>query len=232
MIGGPTAGDIGSGSLQTWGIRAFAQRNVKISRTEVRNIAASTTADGIFLDQTVGNSEVSRNLVHGVRNTSTTSTTAISGIRSNHFNNASFTGIVNTIANNFVWDITSGYTSATVTATRTIKGIFAQSAGGGFVSNTHNIHNNSVLIDGSGSPNLSSVCFAHGTTSGPVYNVRNNIFANVTGAQSGVAKHITWESTSASSIGNTGSISDNNDLYIANTTQDSWVLAAPPTMRP
>ncbi len=219
VIGGPTANDIGGGTTatQTWGIRATAQRNVKIFQTEVRNVSANTTTDGIYLDQTVGLSEVSRNVVHDIRNNSTTSTTGINGIRSNHFNNASFTGIVNTVKNNFVYNITSAHTGS-ATATRTLKGIYLQSSGGGFVTNFHDIHNNTVLIDGSGSPNLSSVCFEHGTTSGPVYNVRNNIFANTTGAQTGAAVHFTWKSTATASIGNTGSVSDFNDLYIANAT--------------
>ncbi|MFN5911657.1 MAG: hypothetical protein ACK45H_10010, partial [Bacteroidota bacterium] len=78
------------------------------------------------------------------------------------------------------------------------------------------IFNNSVSIDGSGSPNLSSSCMEIATTSGPVFTVANNIFANFTVAQTGVARHYIWASTSATSLGNTGTSVNNNVYFIQN----------------
>jgi hypothetical protein len=76
-----------------------------------------------------------------------------------------------------------------------------------------------VRIDGSGSPNISSAAFEISTTSGPIYRVRNNIFSNFTGAQTSPAAHYSWVSTSNTTIGPAGSISNFNDLFISNPTQ-------------
>ena len=215
-IGGAAASDIGAGTVATWGIRGTAENNLKIFGTEVKNVGVTgaVTVDGIFLDQTFGTSDAFSNKVHDIRSTSTSSTSVIAGIRSNTLNSP---GPINRVYNNFIWNLTSGYTGA-ATATRQIKGISVQSGGTG-VGTFHHIDFNSVRIDGSASPNVSSTALAIGSTSGPIINVRNNILANVTGAQAGVAKHIAWESTSATLTGISGSVSNNNDLYIANTTQ-------------
>src|SRR5439155_14574820 len=73
--------------------------------------------------------------------------------------------------------------------------------------------------------NISSAAFEIGTTSGPVINVRNNDFANFTGAQT-TAKHYAWVTTAAASTGAAGSISDHNILYINNTTNGFVGLAS------
>ncbi|MBK8467480.1 MAG: choice-of-anchor J domain-containing protein [Chloracidobacterium sp.] len=216
-IGGAAASDIGGGTVATYGIRAFAQNNVKIHDNEIRNVGVTgaVTVDGLFLDQTVGTNEAYRNKVHDIRSTSTTSTSGITGIRTNIFGTA--VGAANRVYNNFVWNITSGYTGA-ASATRQIKGIQVQSNGTG-TGNTHHVDFNSVRIDGSSSPNISSSALTIGTTSGATMNIRNNILSNFTGAQAGVAKHVAWDSTSATLTGIAGSVSNNNDLYIANATQ-------------
>ncbi|MBL8182439.1 MAG: InlB B-repeat-containing protein, partial [Blastocatellia bacterium] len=211
-IGGISANDIGNGTIQTWGIRTLNQSSAKIFSNEIRNVSANgPLTDGILVDTFQGNSEVYGNRVFNIRGTSTSSTTGIAGIRATH----STSGTHNIkIYNNFVHSITSAYTGS-VSATRQIKGISAAGTGGS-TAQSYDIDFNTVRIDGSGSPNISSVCFENATTSGPIYRVRNNIFANVTGAQTGVARHTTWRTPAGSSIGNTGSISNYNDLYIAN----------------
>ncbi|MEO6390514.1 MAG: hypothetical protein ABIP75_01600, partial [Pyrinomonadaceae bacterium] len=213
-IGGATASDIGGGAVTTWGIRAIAQTNAKIFNTEVRNVGVTgaVVVDGIFLDQVGGTTDCFGNRVHDIRSTSTTSTSGITGIRSNTFNTA---GPINRVYNNFIWNITSGYTGA-ASATRQIKGISVQSNGTG-VGAFNNIDFNSVRIDGSASPTISSSALTIGTTSGVTVNVRNNILANFTGAQAGIAKHYAWDSTSATLTGIAGSVSDHNLLYSPNT---------------
>lgn len=215
-IGAAAANDIGNGSVLTWGIRATNQSGVKIYNNEVRNVTVTSTvvSDGIFLEAFQGTNEVNNNIVYNIRNASTSATSGVSGIRASH----NVTGTHSArIYNNFVHGITSGYTGAASSA-RQIKGIFISGTGGG-TAQDYDIANNSVRIDGSGSPNISSTAFEISTTSGPIYRVRNNIFSNFTGAQTSPAAHYTWVSTSSTLIGPAGSVSNFNDLFISNTTQ-------------
>ncbi len=217
LIGGATAGDLGGGTATPYGIRCTNQSGVQVYNNEIRNMAlnGAATCDGIFMELTQGNSDVYRNKIHDLRNNSTTATNNVQGIRAN----VATTGTHNLrVYNNFIYGLTSAYAGAAV-ATRQFKGIYAQSGGGGVTTSSISIDNNSVYIDGSASPNVSSTCFEIGTASGPVINVRNNIFSNNTGAQTAPASHYTWVSTSATLTGNTGSVSNNNDMYIANATQ-------------
>lgn len=215
-VGGTTAADLGnSGSTAGYGIKATLQSNFKAFNNEVRNSTVSgTTVDGIFIDQAIGLNEVYNNMVHDLRNAGTTSTSAVVGMRLNTF--TSTAGNTIRAYNNFVYGLSHAFTG-TASASRRVIGIFAQSNGTG-VGNTHNIDFNSVRIENPATYTASSTAFEIGTTSGPTINVRNNIFADFTAAQTGVAKHYTWVSTSASLLGASGSVSDYNLLYVANAT--------------
>lgn len=216
-IGSPTANDIGNGTSTAYGIQALNQSGVNISNNIVQNVSVngSILSDGIFLNALQGISSVYNNKVLNIRNLSASATSGVTGIRSN----IATTGTHQIrVYNNFISGINSNYTGA-ASATRQLKGIFVQSAGGGAATQTINIDFNNVSIDGSLNPNISSSCYEIGTTSGPVIHTRNNVFANFTGAQTAPASHYTWRSTSATLVGNTGSVSDYNDLYVANATQ-------------
>ncbi len=212
-IGDPsTANDIGNSTTQTYGIRAANQSGINIFNNSIRNVTnTGGTADGIFVETFQGTSSVYNNKVQGVRNSGIASTTSISGIRSSHTVTGTHTL---RIYNNAVSEITSGYTGAAI-ATRTLKGIHI-SGTGGTTTQLYQIYNNSVSIDGSASPNLSSACFEVGTSSGPVYNLGNNIFANFTATQAGIARHFGLVSTSATLLGAAGTVSNNNDIFVAN----------------
>jgi subtilisin-like proprotein convertase family protein len=215
LIGGATANDIGNGTVATQGIRATNQSGVLIYNNEVRNVASTAAVDGIFLELSQGNCDVYNNIIHDLRNTNTGSNLNIVGIRANV---ATTAGHNARVYNNFIYNLISSYIGP-ATAIRQIKGIFAQSAGGGVTGSSVNIDHNNVSIDATTNPNVSSTCFEIGTTSGPVINVRNNIFANFTTAQTAPAAHYTWKSTAATTTGNVGSVSNYNDLFIFNTTQ-------------
>ncbi len=218
-VGAATANDIGNGSSATWGIRASNQSGsagvFRIFNTEVRNVTVTSTvlSDGIFLEGFIGNHEIFRNSVHDIRNSSTSATSGISGIRVTH--NTTGTNNVK-IWNNFVYGLTSGYTGS-ASATRQIKGIFSAGTGGGITQSVY-VDFNSVRIDGSASPTISSTCWETATSAAasPVFLVRNNIFANVTGAQTGIAKHYSVFSTSATNTGGTGSVWNRNVYYTPN----------------
>lgn len=217
VIGANTPDDIGNGTSAVFGIRATSQSGIKIFNTTIRNLTTATNTstttdvDGIYLDLGQDNSEIHNNWIYNLKGQSSSATPEVTGIRSNLATTS--TGHSVKVYNNFIFNLTSGYTSATLSANRQIKGIFVQSNGSGG-GNTQNIDFNSVAIDNSVAPNVSSTAFEIGTTSGPVINVRNNIFANYTGAQTGAAGHYAWVSTSGTLIGPAGSVSDYNDLYI------------------
>ena len=79
VIGGNVLGDIGNGTLQTFGVRAINQRDLKVFDTEVRNIQGTATGlvDGIVIDNSGASSvssgviSVYNNSVHDLNNTST-----------------------------------------------------------------------------------------------------------------------------------------------------------------
>lgn len=215
-IGGTTANDIGNGGgTQTYGIRAGNQSGASIFNNNVKNVGSTTTTDGILVELSQGTTNVFRNNVNFIRNTSTTGTTATCGIRANV---ATTAGHSLRVYNNGISDIRSAYTSG-ATATKQLKGIFVQSAGGGVTTSNINVDNNTVYLDGSATPNISSTCYEIGTASGPVINCRNNVFVNATGTQTAPAGHWGMRSVSATLTGNTGSVSDRNDVFVPTATQ-------------
>ena len=62
------------------------------------------------------------------------------------------------------------------------------------------------------------VCWLKAPVFGPVVRVRNNVFANFTGAQTGSYKHYIVAVEDETTVGPTGSIWDYNDYYLHNTT--------------
>jgi hypothetical protein len=211
-IGNPlVANDLGNSSSQAFGLRVANQSGAKVYNNNVSNVTASTTVDGIFVEAFAGANEVYNNKVSGVRNSSTTSTSIASGIRITHTTTGTHSIRV---YNNFVSNITHGFTG-TATTSRYIRGINLSGTGGA-VTQVYHVDFNSVRIDGSSSPNTSSTALEIATTSGPVFNIRNNILSNFTAAQGATAKHYAFVSTSATLAGNTGSVMSYNDLYIAN----------------
>jgi uncharacterized repeat protein (TIGR01451 family) len=217
VVGGSSAGDIGGGSSDTYGVRAALQDSVRIFNVEVRNLlgTSSGAVSGIWLDNSgstttsVGTNEISNNQVHDLNSTST-SAGVVYGLRVNLSGNAAS---VSRVYNNFVHGLNSASTSTT---SRRVIGIAAQDAGSGSGA-THNIDFNSVYLAPAGL-STNNTCFQIGTTSGPVMKVRNNIFANFTGAQTGSAKHYAWVTTSSTLVGAAGSVSNYNVLHVANPT--------------
>jgi len=210
IIGAATANDIGNSSSTSYGIYAGYQSGINIYNTEVRNVTVTSTASacGIYTSSCMGTCNIYNNKVHDIKNTSTSATTSIYPV----YGSLSGTATMN-LYNNFIYGITSAYTGSAST-TRQIKGIYLVTATTG---QTFNVSYNSVRIDGSSSPNISSSCFEISSTTGAIIVTKDNIFANLTGAQT-TAKHYCWVSTSATLVGIAGSSSNYNDLYISNTT--------------
>ncbi|MFN7012978.1 MAG: beta strand repeat-containing protein, partial [Bacteroidia bacterium] len=213
QIGNPlTPNDIGNGTAATYGIQLSNQSGFTVANNQISNVTNSGgSADGINLVSFQGTASINNNIINGIRNAGATSTAVASGIRATH--NTTGTHTLR-IYNNSISNITSGYTG-TVSASRVIRGINITGTGGS-TAQAYEVYNNSISIDGSASPNISSVCYEIATTTGPIFRVANNNFANFTAAQTGVARHYIYRSTSATSFGNTGSFSNNNNVFILN----------------
>ncbi|HTL81038.1 MAG TPA: PKD domain-containing protein [Bacteroidia bacterium] len=226
MIGGATANDIGNGTggTATYGIRANNQSGVSIYNNEVRNLSHGGTSfvEGIAIDAGQGNINIYMNKVHDISNTSTGFGGDVTGIRVNLANSGTHTA---NVYNNFIWGITDTWTGA-ATASRAIRGINIQNNALGVATETINVDFNNVRIDNSGAPNMSSTCIDIGTVGGPVINIRDNVFANFTGTQAGAAMHFAMATPNTTAVGNTGSVSDYNDLFVNNATNGNVGIGA------
>ena len=222
-IGDPaTTGDIGGSSTTTYGVHAYIQSKLTLRDNTIRNVVATSgAAYGIQVDLASGTgtdaSNVYNNKVGTVRVSSTSAATIAYGLAA---------GILTTgtqtlnIYNNFVYDVTNAYTTAS--ATRYIRGLYLTTTGA--ATSTFNVFHNSVRIDGTGVPTVTSSAFEITSSSGAIVKVQNNVFANFTTGQSTTShgKHYAWITPSTSgAIGATGSVSNNNDLYVASGTGDA-----------
>lgn len=198
-IGNPTL------ATTTAAIQVLNSSNITVRGNTVKYVSVSTAVDGIFVQNALGLNTVSHNKVSGVRNSGTASTQVAAGIRITLAAGASAN-----VFNNFVYDISHAYTTVQLT-NKLVKGISIQPLT--VVGNTtvFNVDFNSILLDGSLSPNVSSTCLDV-VQSGPVVNVRNNILANITPNQAGNPAHycITVPTTT---IAAASSISNRNDFY-------------------
>ena len=207
---GLPTGDIGlpTGTGAFYGIQFNGQRDGRIDGNIVRNVASTTGINrGIYTLSCAGTLNVNNNHVYGIRNLGTASSTQVRGIDISMLTGAWTARVYN----NYVSDITAAYTGG-ATATRVLQGIVISTGGG---TNVYEVDFNSVSIDGSGSITASSICLDYATTTG-INRTRGNILANFTGAQTGVAKHWCMRAPLASSLGAAGSVSDHNNLFIAN----------------
>ncbi len=220
--------DIGNGTIATCGINLNYQYNAVVSNNSIQNITTNGTAsvDGITIGALTGafngsggfGNEVSNNRISGLKSTSITSTATISGLCIQHDNTGSLGTIGFKIYNNTVSNISSAYTGA-ANATRAIRGLWLRTAAPSNPTTVqYEIVNNTFVIDGSSAPNLSNTVFEN-AFAGSVLKLRNNLFYNATGAQSGAAVHSVLGITGATSlIGATGSLSDYNDFYYSDPT--------------
>ncbi len=207
-----------------FGIFNLGQRDMTISNCSISNLTTSSTGSvqaiivngsstaqmpsATFYSQ--GVLSVFNNKVATLR-ANNTGAGIVAGIRANINGNA---GSFIRIYNNFISDLSS---TSTVITSRRIVGIQLQDAGTG-AGSAIEVWHNSVSLNPAGILCPNTCLEAYTNTTGPVLTVRNNIFANFTVAQAGSAKHYNIVSNSTTLFGNTGSVSNNNDLFNAGTT--------------
>jgi hypothetical protein len=211
-VGTPNGSIGGLTTASSYGIFASNQVGFQAYNCTIRNIVSSGIKRGIYVAGARGETNIYNNKIYGIHNNLTTSLNSSRGIDVTQSTTTGFNNVTN-VYNNEVSDLTAAYTG-TASATRAILGMFI---GTGSATSEINIYNNTVVIDGSGSLNASNVCIEWGG-SAATYNVRNNHFINNTGAQTGVAKHYILRTTSATLMGTASSIINNNNYFLANTT--------------
>ncbi len=214
-IGDPNVPDDIINAGDVYGISIAGQFNFTVRNCIIQNITGTTTTsdiDGIVVGNSYGNNEISNNVIRTLKrsNAGLNSLHWVTGIRLNWDNQ-----VMNfRIFNNSISNLLSAYTGAP-TAVAAIIGIYYQDTGAGTVSSE--IYNNSIGLDGSTFPNASSTCLSIISTS-KSFQIKNNVFANFTTGQTGVAYHGCFHTNAVANYGSPSSLSDFNNYYLADTT--------------
>ena len=213
-IGDPSVpNDIGGGNSVAYGIWMQAQQNFILKNTIIRNVSINyyaNTVDGIVIESAKGTCEISNNVVRTItRNVTFSDASNLSGMRISH--HATTTNV--RIFNNSISELLSTYTGASTTGLLA-KGISFEI--GSSFGTTYEIWNNSISIDGSTYPNGSTTCIEIKQGTLDTYNLKNNVLANFTMAQTGPAGHYCITTPQVDQIGTVTTSSDYNDFYIAN----------------
>jgi hypothetical protein len=211
MIGDTIAGDIGGGSSNVFGIRAINQDNITITKYIIHNLAAggAATVAGVSLESVSGVCNIHRLKISRLINTSASQVGSVTGICV-----AAAPSGTNDIRiyNNFISKLNSAYAGSS-NSTRQLRGICVSPAGSS--SSVIEIDFNTIVLTADAVA-ISNTCLEIESTSGPVINLRSNIFANTTGAQSSPAAHYCIASSSSNSLGNSGSVCNYNNFYSMN----------------
>jgi hypothetical protein len=200
-IGDNVSNDIGNGSNTAWGIRATSQRSMQVFGATVRNVtvtSSSTTASGIWLENTQGTSAVFGNRIHDIRSTSTATSAILYGIRGD----ATATNTVN-VYNNFIYGFAHAITTAS--ATQVIRALAINVGSSGIANVTYN----SVRIEAGTAASSAAFYVGAGTAS-----ARNNIFSSFSTGAATSKRHVIYISTSATLSSNY------NDLYTVSGTNN------------
>ena len=194
------------------GIWTQYQEGVKIFNNDISNVAGDQ-ASGIGIHYQYGygtGNAVYNNKIQNISNKgSTTTTSVVWGIGASHA--TSGTNNIR-IYNNMISNLYTSF-AGTATVNRYVIGMFV-GVSSASSSQSYDIDNNNISIGQGLTPTYSNACLELQNSS-PVLNIRGNVFANYTNAQTGVAKHFGIVVTAAG-IGATGTAIDYNDYYIAN----------------
>lgn len=197
----------------SYGITISGQNGFTVSNCIIQNITSTSSAgsaNGIIIAGSFGNNDISNNIIRNIRRNANSANVLYyaSGMTITYGNQV----MTFKIYNNSISGITSGYTGA-ASASRVLKGLYFASVGSGNV--TAEIWGNSISIDGSSCPNVSSTCIDLADGDDKTFIFKNNIFANFTTAQTPPAAHYCIVTPVIDRYGNINAKSDYNDLYIA-----------------
>jgi hypothetical protein len=165
-----------------------------------------------YITTSAGTNKIYNNLYSDLGATAT-STASVYGM---YFTNATTGTVTNKVYNNVINGLIKTFTGA-ATATRYLHGIYFATTSNATCS--YELVHNSVSINGSAALTSSSQVIYTAPTGGtsPIITLRNNIFANLTTAQTGAAKHYLIWANGTGLVGNASSSSNYNDWFIADT---------------
>jgi hypothetical protein len=214
-IGDPNVPNDISSTSTAYGINITGQLGFTISNCIIQNISTTSSASaltGIVIANSYGTNEMSNNIIRTLKrnNAAASSGSIVAGISISYDNQV----MTFKIFNNSISNLLTSYTGAAI-ASRIVKGIYFSDTGPATV--TGEIWNNSISIDGSTFPNASTTCMEFADDD-KTFQIKNNVFANFTSAQSGVAVHYCFVTPTIDRYGNISSLSDYNDYYIGNST--------------
>jgi hypothetical protein len=210
-----------TGSL--FGLYFTTPNNAHIYNNTVRNFKTnygSGTSYGMYFSTITGTTNIYNNMVSDFGQTSG-ATSGTGTVYATYFSNATSGTVTANFYNNVLNNFTKKFTGA-ATATRYLLGLFFATTSN--ATATYNIIHNTVSINGSDALTSSSavVHTAPTTATSPVQTWRNNIFANHTGAQTGVAKHFLVYTSASGIIGAASSSSNYNCFYNADSVNNGY----------
>ncbi len=207
LIAGNVVGSTDPAKLVTYkGIYLYGQDGVVVEGNEVfgMTMAYSGALAGIEVSSYSANSIIRKNVVHGLYNSST-STTGYGAYGINII--ATSTGANIRIENNMVYDIMC-FGGGTIGTTYAPIGI--RIAGG----TGHQIYHNTVYLTGTPPSGVETGSMAFGISSSSynAHDIRNNIFANAITGVTGSKSYAIW---APSSYSFTSTTIDNNDYFVS-----------------
>ena len=213
-IGDPNTPDDIISSLNNYGVWITKVAGFTMRNCIVQNITTTSTIgiQAVRIDGAInGISEISNNIIRTIKriNPQIFPTNSIDGMYIDWGNN---TGLFK-VFNNSISNLLTTYAGAPTDVVATRGFVFGDGGAGPYGVD---LFNNSVSIDGSTFPNASNLCletFSNDAT----FTIKNNVFANFTTGQTGVATHTCFFTQYTDHYGNAASISDYNNYYVADT---------------
>ncbi|KUG07992.1 hypothetical protein ASU33_07225 [Solirubrum puertoriconensis] len=221
QVGNGTPGDIGNATL-SYGIQLENQYHALVYDNLIRGVHSSNAA--VYGIQALGlqgtNAAASRlynNRILDVRFASATSTSTT--ISANGLAVAPHTAGTQAvyIYNNVISGIARDFNATTTPANRLLRGIHVTTTGSNADTKIALWHNTVQVDAGTDAKFISAAFESSGSAAaGGKVDIRNNIFANLTGAQTSGKHYVLYFLTSTA--GSTGSVVDYNNLHLANST--------------
>ncbi len=221
-IGDPNTPDDIISNLNNYGVWITGEAAFIMRNTIIQNVTTTSTIaiQGVLIDgvPTGGIYQINNNIIRNIKriNSQIIVDNAVDGMRVRWGNN--LTGF--NIYNNSISNILTTY-AGVPTSVVAARGFAFDADGSGMA--TVDLYNNSVSIDGSTFPNASNLCLQ--VSNDETYTIKNNVFANFTTGQTGVATHTSFFTGNTNNYGTATSISDYNNYYVADTANGAPFMA-------
>ncbi|UYZ58015.1 T9SS type A sorting domain-containing protein [Hymenobacter latericus] len=221
QVGNGTPGDIGNATL-SYGMQLENQYHLSVHDNLIRGVHSSNAA--VYGIQALGlqgtdaaASRLYNNRISDVRFASATSPSTL--ISANGLAVAPHTVGPQTIYlyNNVISGVVRDFNATTTPANRLLRGIHLTTTGTNADTKIALWHNTVQVNAGTDAKFISAAFESSGSAAtGGKVDIRNNIFANLTGAQTAGKHYVLYFLTATA--GSAGSVIDYNNLYLANST--------------